>query len=127
MSYSNKHTYKLKETDSKHKMPSSDGMTYSTASDNRVRGNSYLHDKRSLKHLHSGSRAVLGSHTATNRLGSPRGLIQHTLDKCVPVLRFDGHSVQIMETQGVMFVNAKQHCFHDNDAAGTKSTVVFAT
>ena len=97
-------------------------MTYSTASDNRTRGNSYLHDKRSLKHLHSGRCAVLGSHDATNRL-----LIQHTLDKCVPVLRFDGHSVQIMETQGVMFVNAKQHCFHDNDAAGSKSTVVFAT
>ena len=94
-------------------------MTYSTASDNRVRGNSYLHDKRSLKHLHSGRRAVLGSHAATNRL-----LIQHTLDKCVPVLRFDGHSVQIMETQGVMFVNAKQLCFHAAAAAAAAAAAL---
>ena len=90
---------RLKVTE--HNIPSTDGirslMTYSTASDNRVRGRSYLHDKRSLKHLHRGRSAVLGSHTATNRPGSPRGLIEHALMQCVPVLMYDGDSVQMMD------------------------------
>ena len=90
---------RLKVTE--HNIPSTDGirslMTYSTASDNRVRGRSYLHDKRSLKHLDRGRSAVLGSHTATNRPGSPRGLIEHALRQCVPVLMYDGDSVQMMD------------------------------
>ena len=44
------------------------------------------------------------SHAATNRLGSPRGPIEHALQQCVPVLMYDGDSVQVMETQGVTFV-----------------------
>jgi len=41
---------------------------------------------------------------------------------------FDGDSVQIMETQGVMFVNEKQLYFHDHAADGAaKSTAMFAT
>ena len=52
------------------------------------------------------------SHAATNRLGSPWGPIEHALQQCVPVLMYDGDSVQMMETHGVMFVNAKQLCFH---------------
>ncbi len=91
-----------------HNMPSTDGirslMTYSTASDNRVSGRSYLHDKRSLKHLHRGKSAVLGGHAATNRRGSPRGLIEHVPKQCFPFVMYDGDSVQRMETQGVTFV-----------------------
>eukprot|EP00802_Teleaulax_amphioxeia_P025259 Tamp_26091.p1 GENE.Tamp_26091~~Tamp_26091.p1 ORF type:complete len:109 (+),score=3.12 Tamp_26091:298-624(+) len=30
----------------------------------------------------------------------------------VPFVMYDGDSVQMMETHGVMFVNAKQLCFH---------------
>ena len=104
-----------------HNMPSTDGirslMTCSTASDNRVRGRSYLHNKRSLKHLHRGRNAVLGGHAATNRLGSPRGPIEHALKQCVPVLMYDGDIMQMMETQGVMFVNVQQLCFFAAAAA----------
>ena len=57
------------------------------------------------------------SHAASNRPGSPRGPIEHALQQCVPVLMYDGDSVQVMETEGVMFVNAKQLSF---DAAANK-------
>jgi hypothetical protein len=91
-----------------HNMPSTDGirslMTYSTPSDNRARGRPYLHDKRSLKNLNRGRSAVLGGHAATNRRGSPRGLIEDAPKQCVPFVMYDGDSVQMMETQGVTFV-----------------------
>ena len=57
------------------------------------------------------------SHAATNRLGSPRGPIEYALQEYVPVLMYDGDSVQVMETQGVMFVNANLLsccCAHTN-------------
>ena len=63
--------------------------------------------------LDRGRSALLESHAATNdRLAIRRGPIEHALKQCVPVLMYEGDSVQMMEAQDVMFVNAKQLCLH---------------
>jgi hypothetical protein len=74
--------------------------------------------------LDRGRSALLESHAATNdRLAIRRGPIEHALKQCVPVLMYDGDSMQVMETQGVVFVNAKQLCFHAAAAAAAAAAL----
>ena len=74
--------------------------------------------------LDRGRSALLESHAATNdRLAIRRGPIEHALKQCVPVLMYDGDRVQVMETQGVVFVNAKQLCFHAAAAAAAAAAL----